>query len=300
MFIDIHAHAYRIAPPPHNGRPWFSTPEQVLARYDELGIERGVLLPLVGPEVYLPQSTDDILEMARRWPDRFVAFCNVDPRALTNSADAPLAALLSYYKEKGCRGIGEVMPNREFLDPRVQNLFGAAQEVDFPLIFDIAPVIGGTYGLVDEVGLPQIETCLERFPRLQVLGHGPAFWAEIGTLRTPDDRAGYPGYGIDAEGVVPKLMRRYDNLWGDLSAGSGYNALARDESYAVQFLDEFQDRLLFGTDICPPDMPIRQVDLLNRLKDEGKITTKVFNKIARLNAIKLLDLDTPQQKNMEH
>ena len=40
MFIDIHAHAYRKHPPIFG----FCTPEQVIERYDEAGIERGALL----------------------------------------------------------------------------------------------------------------------------------------------------------------------------------------------------------------------------------------------------------------
>ena len=86
MFIDIHAHAYR-RPVPFVVQ--FCTPEQVLQRYDEAGIEKGALLPIVSPEIYLPQANEDILDMAAQYPDRFIPFCNVDPRALTNSADAP-------------------------------------------------------------------------------------------------------------------------------------------------------------------------------------------------------------------
>ncbi|MCM8786210.1 MAG: amidohydrolase family protein, partial [Candidatus Omnitrophica bacterium] len=91
-------------------------------------------------------------------------------------------------------------------------------------------------------------------------------------------------------GVVPKLMRKYSNLYGDLSAGSGYNALARDLNYAVEFLNEFQDILLFGTDICRPDQEIPIVDFLLNLVEKGKISKRVFDKIMRENAIKLLNL----------
>jgi len=291
MFIDIHVHAYRIHPGPfRDGKPVFSLPEQVLQRYDEIGIERGVLLPLIGPEVYLPQSNEEIIEMAETYSDRFIPFCNIDPRVLTNSVDAPLGDLLRHYRDQGCKGIGEVMPNMPFLHPMVQNLFKHAQDVGFPLIFDISDRIGGDYGLYDDPGLPQLECCLGRFPRLIILGHGPAFWAEMGILETPADRAGYPSYPIKEEGVVPKLFRRYPNLYGDLSAGSGYNALARDPEYAAQFINEFQDRLLFATDLCAPDGPLPLADFLIGLKDAGKISEEVFSKVAKRNAIQLLGL----------
>ena len=292
MFIDIHAHAYRKPGPLLNGRQWFSTPEQIITRHNEIGIEKAVLLPLVSPEVYLPQSNDDILDMVEDFPGRFIPFCNIDPRALTNSVDAPLGNLLRYYRDQGCKGIGEVMPNMPFLDPMVQNLFKHVQDVGFPLIFDISDRIGGDYGLYDDVGLPQLECCLKKFPDLIILGHGPAFWAEIGQLETPGDRSGYPSYPIKEEGTVPKLFRRYPNLYGDLSAGSGCNALTRDLDYAGQFLNEFQDRLLFGTDICAPDQPAPLAGVLLKLKEEKKLSETVFSKIAKENAIQLLKLQS--------
>jgi len=290
LFIDIHAHAYKRPVVGVEGVPVFSAPEQLLARYEDLQIERAVLLPLIGPEVYLSQSNEEIIETAEDFAGRFIPFCNVDPRAMTNSADAPLGNLLRYYKDLGCKGIGEVMPNLPFLHPMVQNLFKHVQDVGFPLIFDISTRIGGAYGLYDDPGLPQLETCLQRFPDLKILGHGPPFWAEIGQLEKPEDRAGYPPYPIKEEGVVPKLMRRYPNLYGDLSAGSGYNALARDPAYAVQFLNEFHDRLFFGTDICAPDQPAPQAAFLLELKNAREISPPVFAGIARNNALALLDL----------
>lgn len=290
MFIDIHAHAYRNPQPVWNGKSIFSTPQQVLARYDQMGVERGVLLPIVNPEVYLPQSNEEILNIAQNSGGRFIPFCNVDPRALTNSPDAPLGDILRHYRDLGCKGIGEVMPNLPFLDPLVQNLFKHVQDIGFPLIFDISHRIGGRYGLYDQVGLPQLERCLQRFSKLIILAHGTSFWAQIAQLETPADAARYCDYPIKQEGVVPKLFRRYPNLYGDLSAGSGYNALARDPHYAVKFLNEFQDRLLFGMDLCHPSQPTPLADFLIGLKDTGKLSDVVFNNIARQNAMELLDL----------
>ena len=166
MFIDIHAHAYRAECPLADGRTRFATPDQVLRRYDELGIERGALLPLIGPETYLPQSNEDILDMCERSGGRFVPFVNIDPRGMTNSPDAPLIDWLQHYKERGCRGVGEVMPNLPFADPRCQNLFKHVEAVGLPLTFDISDRIGGDYGFYDDPGLPQLEATLKRFPNL--------------------------------------------------------------------------------------------------------------------------------------
>lgn len=290
MFIDIHAHAYRAGCPPADGHIVFATPEEVLKRYDDLGIDRGVLLPLIGPETYLPQSNEDIMDMCARSGGRFIPFCNLDPRGITNSPDAPFDIWLNHYKKCGCKGIGEVMPNLPFAEPRCQNLFKHVEAVGFPLIFDISPQIGGRYGFYDDQGLPQLEGTLKRFPKLKILGHGPAFWAEMGTLDIPADRGTYPQYPIRAEGAVPKLFRSCPNLYGDLSAGSGYTALARDPDYAVKFLNEFQDRLLFGTDICYADQPLPLAEFLKDLLRRGKLSENAFRKIARDNACALLGL----------
>ena len=290
MFIDIHAHAYLFDSPPQDGLITFCKAEEVLRRYDELGIEKGVLLPLIGPETYLPQSNQEILEICRRWPDRFVPFFNIDPRGIDNAVNTDFSVWIDWFKARGCRGVGEFMPNMYFRDPRVLNLLGQFEKAGLPVIFDDTVYVGRRYGLVDEPGLPQLEMILRSMPKLILLGHGPAFWSEMGTLETVADRGGYPRYPIKAEGAVPKLFRRYPNLWGDLSAGSGYNALTRDRAYGIKFLNEFQDRLCFGTDICYAKQDLPLAGFLLGLKAEGALSEETFEKIARGNARRLLNI----------
>ncbi len=291
MFIDIHGHVQKTPGFPVGGRQAFATPAQLVARYDKLGIEQAVLLPIVNPEcASAPQSNEEILEIAAT-TGRFIPFCNVDPRFLCNSPWAPLGDMLKYYRDQGCKGVGEVCANLPFLDPLVQNLFKGAQEACLPLIFHISPSIGQNYGLYDDPGLPQLEISLQRFPNLKFFGHSQAFWAEIARLQTPGERTGYPNAPVCEEGVVPILMRRYPNLYGDLSARSGCNALQRDRQYAVKFLSEFQDRLFFGTDICAPETPTPLVDFLLELRNCGELAEAVFQKLARENAIRVLGLE---------
>lgn len=291
MFIDIHVHAQRVPGPPRSGDRDFSSPEWLIERYDKIRVEKAVLLPLVSPECrYTLTTTEDNLEIAERYPDRFIPFCNVDPRAMTDRPDAPLDQILSYYKERGCRGVGEVTANLRFDDPRVENLFSHCQSLGLPVTFHVSPTIGGNYGLYDEPGLPLLEQALAKFPDLIFLGHSQAFWIEIAPPDPSVSRNSYPTAPITSEGAVQRLMRNYPNLHGDLSAGSGYNALARDLDHATSFLNEFQDRLYFGTDICAPDTPTPLVDLLKTMRKERRISRTVFDKIARRNAIRLLGL----------
>jgi predicted TIM-barrel fold metal-dependent hydrolase len=85
-------------------------------------------------------------------------------------------------------------------------------------------------------------------------------------------------------------MRKYPNLYGELN-DSAWTFLQRDHSYAIKFINEFQDRLFFATDYCS----IRQerfnmLELLKEWRNSGKLTEAVFNKIARGNAIRIFDL----------
>ena len=301
MIIDIHTHAYRVKCP--FGAP-FCTLEELLVEQDRLGIDKSVVMPIVSPEIYIPQNTEDIIDMAREYPDRIIPFCNVDPRSISNSPMAKLEDILEFYKEKGCKGVGEVMPNMRMDDPKVQNLFRAAEKVGLSVTCDGSDQLDGDFGLYDDPGLPQLELSLRRFPNLIMFGHGPIFWAEIAKLETPGER-GVPFRFLDEgqvntvktcrgeikeEGVVAKLLRRYPNLHCDLSDGTAYYALTRDEKYTAEFIKEFEDRMYFGTDTCFPGMPVKLIDTLKRWKRDGVISASAYNKITHENAMKLLGI----------
>ena len=300
MFIDIHSHVYRILPMKNEFVPPFCTPDQLLKRYDEMKVDYAVLLPVVNSEIYFTQAVEDIVEIAQQHPDRFIPYCNVDPRAVTNSPTAPLDKVIAYYKSLGCKGIGEVMPNMELLDPKVQNLFACAAKENMPIVYDGSVQKTGDFGLYDDPGLPQLEYTLLQFPDLKIFGHGPVFWCEIARLETPAERGVY--FGINGqqgklnrgpvleEGVVPKLFRRYPNLCGDLSDGTAFNAFARDPEFGPRFMSEFEDRLYFGTDMVAVDMPVKMDKLLLSWREQGKISETTFRKIAYDNAAKLLDI----------
>jgi len=63
-------------------------------------------------------------------------------------------------------------------------------------------------------------------------------------------------------GALDHLFDAHANLWGDLSAGSGANALARDREFGRGFLVRRADRLLFGTDYLKPGQDVPQFELL--------------------------------------
>lgn len=293
-FIDIHVHSEKYPSFPRPGdKMTYATPEELLAGYDEIGIERAVLLPECYVEgSHSTQSFGEVQEIAETHGGRFIPFCNADPRMICNTCYSPFGDYFKFYRDKGAKGIGEICANMHILDPMVQNMFKGAEESGLPLTFHMSPYLGsGSYGLVDEPGLPGLEYSLQKFPKLRFFGHSQMFWAEISETAGIRDLLGYPT-GQVIEGRVPQLMRKYPNLYGDLSASSGRNALTRDPEYAVKFLTEFQDRLFFGTDICQPTMHTLRplANFLRELRDTGKISKEIFCKVAKGNAIRELDL----------
>ncbi len=105
------------------------------------------------------------------------------------------------------------------------------------------------------------------------------------------ERGGYPPGKVLPGGAVPRLLREYPSLWADLSAGSGFNAVSRDPEWGYRFLEEFQDRLCFGLDICTPSGKTPLVDFMRDAGAAGKISRAAHEKIMGGNAARLLKLD---------
>lgn len=294
--IDIHAHASLFASllPPRPGTAHnYCSGEQVLAFYDKLDIEKGVLLPILSPEGCITtMSNEECKTIADQYPNRFLWFCNVDPRSMDNHTSSNLSHTLEHYQKLGARGVGEVTSNIYTDDPKMQNLWAHCQMNGMPLLFHLSPKIGFNYGMVDDLGLPRLEKMLKKFPRLKVIGHSQPFWAEMSADLKESERNAYPR-GKVTPGRLVQLLRECENLYCDLSASSGANALTRDAEHAALFLTEFQDRILYGCDICAPDnthpFPFR--DFLDNLKASGAISETVYRKVCRDNAAKLLGLD---------
>ncbi len=291
-FFDIHTHVYKYPYPYRglNGKYIFPTPEQLPTIHEKFGITGGALMVLSNAEEYVPQSVGEVIDIAKSSGEKYVPFCNLDPRAMNNTPTSKLEYLLDHFKGLGCKGLGEVLPRMEFDDPMMMNLYRAAEKTGLPVLFDMNSSPKRSYGLFDEPGLKKLRHALETYPDLIFIGHGPGFWAEFGTLRAPEDRFGYPKYPIDGEGMIPKLMREYKNLYVDLSAGSGLIAVSRDLEYTQKFFEEFSDRIMYGTDICFADDEPGQSEFLNNMLDSGHITERVYDLIARENAKRLLNI----------
>ena len=283
--IDIHSHVTPEALTWRENGQTFCTAEELRQMYDRLNVEKALLLP--PPK---EMSAREAKNMVRDHPETFGWwFVNFDPVTECNDPEADLSVVMNFYKKAGAKGIGELVWNRYFDDPYILNLFRHAEKCELPVTFHIGNM-GKDYGLVDELGLPRLEKVLGMFPKLKFLGHSQKFWAEIGQC-DEESRKGYPT-GKVIPGRVVELMRKYPNLNGDMSAGSGANAMIRDPEFAYTFLEEFQDRLFFGLDICAPQdsgVRLQLGEFLDEAMLNNKISYTAYEKICRGNALDLLE-----------
>ena len=296
--IDIHVHAtafpdYFPSAKPTDPNTRLISAKQLIHMYNGLGIEKGILLPLSSPEAQVAPVTSEACKyMADQHPDRLLWFCSVDPRAVADMAQSNLARVIEHYKSLGAKGVGEVTTHMYLDDPKVDNLFSACEACDMPVILHLTHRMTRGYGLYDDFGLPRLEKALQNHPNLKIFGHSQMFWAAISGDLKEEERGGNPKGPVTDGGRVVELLRKYPNLYCDLSAGSGANAMMRDPDFTEKFIEEFSDRLLYGTDIVytTNEHPFQFRDFLEKMLDEGRISPENYRKILRDNAIRILNL----------
>lgn len=191
----------------------------------------------------------DLVKARDRYPERFIlGYC---PYPLWGNAADLLRAAASVH---GVRVCGEWKFRIPFDDPRCIELFRAAGQLGMPVVLHLGPAF-----LPDENRKPlyqkqwyggsldNLERALQACPDTLFVGHAPGFWREISgdADREPLKQGNAP---VVEGGRVQRFFETYSNLYADLSAVSGLNALQRDPGYARSFLIEFADRLLFGRD----------------------------------------------------
>lgn len=251
------AHTHLIPEPRVDDDPL--TADGLVEWMDANGVDRAVVHALESPESFPVQVPSWwVLEAVQAYPNRLVPFCTVDPRTLVYGADT-VAERIERYVERGARGFGELKAGLPIDDSRLEVLYERCADRDLPVL-----VHTDEKAMVDDVGLPQLEDVLASYPELDVLAHAHAWWAHISADVTRADRGRYPDRPVEPDGRVPELLERYDNIYGDLAGGSGWNALARDEEYAQGFLEAHHEQLVFGTDYLAPGQTVPQFDLFER------------------------------------
>lgn len=286
--VDLHAHLGLEG----NAQGHFTAKERLV--FDRfLGIGRAVILPypIGGAEGAGPSgimSTAEARETARQYPEHFSWFCNVCPDGTRETT-----ARLEAYRAQGALGVGELGSMLPFDDPKMDHLLACCGDLGLPVLFHISPMGTGPYGVIDEPGLPRLEKALSAHPDTVFIAHSQPFWYELSTYdkALPAARLnGFPFGPVEEEGRAVELLRRYPNLYADLSAISGSNAILRDPEYGLRFLSEFQDRLMFGSDQVNSEMVFPIGQMLDYYLLSGRLDREAYSKICSRNAKRLLGL----------
>ena len=223
--IDIHQHT------DYSGR----SDEQMIAHQRTMGVTHTILLP-AGRFYQLEagaSGNERVQEFARRLPREYSFFANEVPY-LSEAREVISAGL----KAGGC-GIGEQKFMVDADSRAVQIVAGIAAE------FGVAVLLHFQFGKYN-TSFERFHKIVERFPTVPFIGHAQTWWANIDAKA--DQAVLYPKGPVTTGGITDKLLADYPNVFADMSAGSGLNALLRDEEHARGFLARHQDKLLYGSD----------------------------------------------------
>jgi predicted TIM-barrel fold metal-dependent hydrolase len=235
--IDIHQHIH------YHER----TDEQLLVHQKEMGITTTILLP-AGRPVNLASTHNGISNglqseagensecylFAKKHSKEFVFGSN-------NVPDLPDAIPeIEKYLKLGAVVIGELKFGVECDSTEMQKIYQLAQAYNVPVLMH------WQYQMYN-YGFERFYKMLEKFPKVNFIGHAQTWQANI-DKEHKDQSVLYPKGAIKKGGLTETYLSNYPNMFGDLSAGSGLNALTRDEAFTGDFFNRHQDKLLFGSD----------------------------------------------------
>lgn len=214
-------------------------PAANLAHLDGVGITKANLL-----------TRGDALEPVKGLqavaPGRFTWFSSYD----VTKPDAE--QVLTQAIKDGAQGFGELKFHVAAGGPELRRMYALAADLRVPLLIHFQEVDHFPNEGTWSAGYAKtFESILKAYPRTTFIGHADAFWANVSADYR--NEAAYPTGPIERGGVTDKLLGEHANLFGDLSANSGNNAMSRDAAFTADFLKRHRDKLLFGSDCSCTD-----------------------------------------------
>jgi predicted TIM-barrel fold metal-dependent hydrolase len=195
--------------------------------------------------------------------------------------DAPDAVgEIEKYLKRGAIVIGEQKFGIDCDSTQMQGIYQLARDYGVPVLMH------WQYQRYN-YGFERFYKMLERYPDTNFIGHAQTWWAHIDRAYHDDAANLYPAGRVTSGGLTDHYLSDYPNMYGDLSAGSGLNALTRDEDHARAFLERHQDKLLYGSDCndgigaAPQCQGAQTIATLRRLASSQKICQKLFHQNAR-------------------
>jgi predicted TIM-barrel fold metal-dependent hydrolase len=244
---------------------------------DERSPEYNYTVPEAGERGAIPFSR--CLSYVERAPEKFTLGYAPDPRK-PEAIDRLRAGVEIY----GVKVYGELKLRMMYDNPDAIRMFRFCGEKELPVVVHIDyemesesryPRPSYWYG----GGMEAFERAVKACPDTIFLGHAPGFWVHISNDKLFKTEF-YPKESVVPGGKIISMLKRYPNLYCDLSAGSGINALKRDPEFAKGFLLEFQDRILYGRD---------QFDNVHQeFLDSLELPDDVSEKIYYKNSLKLV------------
>jgi predicted TIM-barrel fold metal-dependent hydrolase len=209
-----------------------------IVHMDGCGVSHAVILAR-------DSSADQMRAAQAKYPGRLMWAASSD----ITSPDAERR--LTEAVKAGALGFGEMKFHVAADSPEFQRMYALAADLNVPILIHFQEVPHFEGEGVWATGFKQFETMLRKFSRTTFIGHADAFWANVDAKYA--NESAYPTGPITRGGITDRLLADYANLFGDLSANSGNNALSRDPGFTSDFLRRHQDKLLFGSDCACAD-----------------------------------------------
>ncbi|MEM2936570.1 MAG: amidohydrolase family protein [Candidatus Bathyarchaeia archaeon] len=267
MLIDVHTHIGAYKDVKVKGIWGQITVECLLKYLNTWMIDRAVVLPIESPDTarregyFMP--TEHVLEVCNSFPERLIPFCHIDPR------DPDFLQKIRRFIDLGCRGFGEHKVELRVDDPRSQEIYRLCGKLEVPVLIHMDDI----YNLDSEA----YEGMVRKFSNTVFIAHGPGWWKEISSKVDP--KVDYPTGRVEPGGRVDHILQEYPNAYGDLSAGSGHNALQRDLEFAKDFVRRNYRKLLFGTDLVGFfDKAYNHIKLIKSLNLEDHMNQAITHK----------------------
>ncbi len=214
-------------------------PANNLAHLDGAGIAKANLLTRAG-------ALDQVKAVQAAAPGRFTWFSSAD--VTKPEAEATLTQAV----KDSARGFGEMKFHVAADGPELRRMYALAAELQVPILIHFQEVDHFPNEGTWSTGFARtFEGILKAYPKTTFIGHADAFWANVSA--DYHNEAAYPAGPIKRGGITDRLLADYANLYGDLAANSGNNAMTRDSEFTGGFLDRHQNKLLFGSDCSCTD-----------------------------------------------
>lgn len=191
-------------------------------------------------------AVDQIHAVEEKYPGRLLGWF-----ASTDVTKPEAEALLTKAIKNGAIGFGEIKYHVEAAGPEMRRAYALAADLNVPILIHFQEVPHTATEGVFSTGFKNFEAMLKAYPKTCFIGHADAFWANISADYAND--VAYPSGTIKPGGITDKLLSDYPNLYGDMSANSGNNALSRDPQFTAGFLKRHEDKLIFGSDCACTD-----------------------------------------------